>query len=89
MARNLRAKLPADDVLFIQDVNKQATSKFLEENPTGVRVADTVREVAEKSVSLNINLILLSYLPSMMNYCSIYDLSWGLLVTLFLISQII
>jgi 3-hydroxyisobutyrate dehydrogenase len=51
MARNLRAKLPADDVLFVQDVNKEASSKFLEENPTGVRIADSVREVAEKSVS--------------------------------------
>jgi hypothetical protein len=50
MAKNLRAKLPADDILFIQDVNKAATSKFLEENPAGVRIADNVREVAEKSV---------------------------------------
>lgn len=50
MAKNLRAKLPADDVLFIHDVNKAATTKFLEENPSGVRVADTVREVAEKAV---------------------------------------
>lgn len=87
MARNLRAKLPADDVLFVQDVNTQATAKFLEENPTGVRVADSVREVAEKSVSRVVFSILSS--PSVMNYCSIYDLSWGLLVTLFLITQII
>lgn len=56
MARNLRAKLPADDVLFVQDVNKAATSKFLEENPSGVRVADDVREVAEKAVSDLFNL---------------------------------
>jgi len=84
MARNLRAKLPADDVLFVQDVNKQATSKFLEENPTGVRVADSAREVAEKSVSHFVSCC--ARLFSMMNYCSIYDLSWGLLVTLFLIT---
>lgn len=50
MAKNLRAKLPAEDVLFIQDVNKAATSKFLEDHPSGVRIADNVREVAEKSV---------------------------------------
>lgn len=56
MARNLRAKLPANDVLFVQDVNKAATSKFLEENPSGVRVADDVREVAEKAVSDLFNL---------------------------------
>lgn len=51
MARNLRSKLPADDILFVQDVNKAATSQFLEENPTGVRVAGSAREVAEKAVS--------------------------------------
>lgn len=50
MAKNLRAKIPAEDVLFIQDINKAATSKFLEENPSGVRIADSVREIAEKSV---------------------------------------
>ncbi|KAF2473958.1 uncharacterized protein BDR25DRAFT_282099 [Lindgomyces ingoldianus] len=52
MARNLRAKLPSHDVLFIQDVNKNATKKFLEENPEGVRIADNVREVAEKSETI-------------------------------------
>jgi 3-hydroxyisobutyrate dehydrogenase len=51
MAKNLRANLPAEDILFVQDINKAATTQFLEENPTGVRVADNVREVAEKSVS--------------------------------------
>lgn len=50
MARNLRAKLPAEDVLFVQDVNTAASKKFLEENPEGVRIASNVREVAEKSV---------------------------------------
>jgi hypothetical protein len=52
MARNLRAKLPAEDTLFIQDVNTAATKKFLEENPQGVRIADNVREVAEKAVRI-------------------------------------
>ncbi|CAI6332502.1 unnamed protein product [Periconia digitata] len=49
MARNLRAKLPAEDTLFVQDVNTAASKQFLEENPQGVRVADNVREVAEKA----------------------------------------
>lgn len=50
MAKNLRAKVPAEDTLFIHDVNTATTKKFLEENPTGVRVADNVREIAEKAV---------------------------------------
>jgi hypothetical protein len=62
MAKNLRAKLPADDVLLIQDINKTATSKFIEEQPAGVNIADTVREVAEKSVRIH----LFSLLRSMM-----------------------
>lgn len=59
MAKNLRAKLPAEDTLFVQDVNTAASKKFLEENPQGVRIADSVREVAEKSVSLTTILLLL------------------------------
>lgn len=50
MAKNLRAKVPAEDTLFVHDVNTAATQKFLEENPTGVRVAENVREIAEKAV---------------------------------------
>ena len=50
MAKNLRAKVPAEDTLFVHDVNTTATQKFLEENPTGVRVAENVREIAEKAV---------------------------------------
>ncbi|KAL1605754.1 hypothetical protein SLS59_003558 [Nothophoma quercina] len=49
MAKNLRAKVPAEDTLFVHDVNTAATQKFLEENPTGVRVAENVREIAEKA----------------------------------------
>ena len=51
MAKNLRAKVPAEDTLFIHDVNTAACQKFLEEHSTGVQVADNVREVAEKAVS--------------------------------------
>jgi hypothetical protein len=50
MAKNLRAKIPAEDTLFVHDVNTAATKKFLDEHPQGVRVADNVREVAEKAV---------------------------------------
>jgi 3-hydroxyisobutyrate dehydrogenase-like beta-hydroxyacid dehydrogenase len=52
MARNLRAKIPAEDTLFVQDVNTAATKKFLGEHPQGVQVADNVREVAEKAVCM-------------------------------------
>jgi len=49
MAKNLRAKIPAEDTLFIHDVNAAATQKFLEENPSGVHIAGNVREVAENA----------------------------------------
>lgn len=50
MAKNLRAKIPAEDTLFVHDVNTAATKQFLEEHSQGVRVAQNVREVAEKAV---------------------------------------
>ncbi|KAJ9644505.1 hypothetical protein H2201_000280 [Coniosporium apollinis] len=49
MAKNLRAKLPVDDQLIVFDVNKNASSQLMEEGGEGVRVADSVREVAEKA----------------------------------------
>jgi hypothetical protein len=61
MARNLRAKIPAEDTLFVHDVNTAATKKFLEEHPEGVRVADSVREVAEKAVSSHLIHFIRSY----------------------------
>lgn len=54
MAKNLRAKIPAEDTLFVHDVNTAATKQFLEEHPQGVRVADNVREVAEKAVCIHL-----------------------------------
>jgi hypothetical protein len=57
MAKNLRAKIPTEDTLFVHDVNTAATKKFLDEHPQGVRVAANVREVAEKAVS-SINICL-------------------------------
>jgi hypothetical protein len=75
MAKNLRAKIPAEDTLFVHDVNTAATKKFLEENSTGVRVADNVREIAEKAVS---NTLLYPSLCMMIPFFSkLYDLSWG------------
>ena len=52
MARNLRAKLPAEDTLIVYDVNSQATKTLVSEAPggQGITIAGTVREVAEKSV---------------------------------------
>lgn len=51
MAKNLRAKLPKEDTLYIQDVNAAVTEKFmstgLDEN---VKVAASPREVAENAV---------------------------------------
>ena len=64
MANNLRAKIPAEDTLFVHDVNTAATKKFLEEHPQGVRVASNVREVAEKAVRYAPPF---SYCPRMMN----------------------
>jgi hypothetical protein len=51
MAQNLRAKLPSSDNLIIHDVNSEATARFAKEN-SNVQVAEDVRDVAEKSVSL-------------------------------------
>ncbi|KAF2204413.1 3-hydroxyisobutyrate dehydrogenase [Delitschia confertaspora ATCC 74209] len=67
MAKNLRAKLPSEDTLFIQDVNKEATAKFLEENPEGVRIAENPREVAEKSE------IVITVLPEPKHVESVYQ----------------
>lgn len=50
MARNLRSKLSSSDKLIIFDVNTDGTAKFAKEMQ-GVEVANSVREVAEKSVS--------------------------------------
>lgn len=50
MAANLRTKLSSSDKLFIYDINSEATSNFTKEHE-GVEVAESVREIAEKSVS--------------------------------------
>lgn len=49
MAANLRTKLPSSDKLVIFDINQNATDSFVKEHE-GVEVAQSVREIAEKSV---------------------------------------
>lgn len=63
MAKNLRAKIPASDTLVIRDVNTEAMDRFVRETreaakSTGagadgmkVEIAESPRQVAEKSVS--------------------------------------
>ena len=58
MAKNLRAKIPRSDTLYIYDSNTVATSTFVQdvssttEGKGGlVEVAANPREVAEKAVS--------------------------------------
>lgn len=51
MAKNLRNKLPESDTLVIQDINQDATASFAKEASGKVEIAQSVREVAEKSVS--------------------------------------
>ena len=55
MARNLQSKLPSSDTLIIQDINTDATNRFVEEvrdqfGGAAVKIAGTVREVAENAV---------------------------------------
>ncbi|KAF2754568.1 hypothetical protein EJ05DRAFT_479538 [Pseudovirgaria hyperparasitica] len=53
MAKNLRAKLPKDDHLFVHDINAKATAGLLQEiGSEGLTVAKDVREVAEKSETI-------------------------------------
>lgn len=63
MAKNLRAKIPETDTLIIRDVNEENMSRFVKEaeeiarssgaadGASEVLVAQTARELAEKSVS--------------------------------------
>ena len=51
MAKNLRQKLPSDDTLVVQDINKDASRKFADElSGFTVVVADTTRQLAEMAV---------------------------------------
>jgi len=51
MAKNLRQKLPSDDTLIVEDINKDASRNFADELKSfQVVVADSPREVAERAV---------------------------------------
>lgn len=64
MAKNLRARISDADRLVIYDRNQEATTRFVAEaghsssnvetprRTTNIQVANTVREVAENSVSV-------------------------------------
>ena len=74
MAKNLRAKIPASDTLIVRDVNEDVMKRFAAEaretaqsngagaNEAQVEIAQSAREVAEKSVS--------GYLPCRFSLCS-------------------
>lgn len=67
MAKNLRAKLPSSDELFIYDKNETATERFSQE-VQGATVASSPRDVAERSVRQE-HLSALQYTrPCMMNF---------------------
>lgn len=51
MAKNLRAKLPSTDKLYVYDVNTTSTARFSKECDKHVEVASSAREAAERSVS--------------------------------------
>lgn len=74
MARNLRAKIPETDELFVCDRNTAAATSFLSEAPNAaVQVSRTPREVAERAVSVPA----FHFYCYVMSHCSIDDLSWG------------
>jgi hypothetical protein len=51
MARNLRAKIPASDTLYICDTNPAATEKFAAEGKDSkIQVMPGPRQVAEHAV---------------------------------------
>ncbi|ENH74958.1 3-hydroxyisobutyrate dehydrogenase, mitochondrial [Fusarium oxysporum f. sp. cubense race 1] len=50
MAKNLRAKIPTDAVLNICEVNKPRRDEFVASKTGDIRIADSPREIAEKSV---------------------------------------
>lgn len=73
MAKNLREKIPADDVLMIQDVNKDAVKKFVDElSGFNVIAAENARDIAERSVR-SYYPIRVHLHPMMIQNCSIHD----------------
>ena len=73
MAKNLREKLPKTDTLLINDVNKDAVGKFVEElSGFTVHATGSPREIAERAVRTEMFPlgILLLYDA---NFCPIHD----------------
>ncbi len=68
MARNLQKKLPSDDVLLVQDINADATARFLAESKSGaqVKIAKTVGEASNGAVRL---LLFLEYIRDFLKNC--------------------
>ncbi|TID25934.1 3-hydroxyisobutyrate dehydrogenase [Venturia nashicola] len=53
MAKNLREKIPADDVLMVQDVNKDAVKRFVKElSGFHVIASESARAIAEQSSTI-------------------------------------
>lgn len=69
MAENLKARLPTADKLIIYDVNKDALASFAKDNPSGVQIATSMRDVADESVSISTLPCHQTFTyPTMMNY---------------------
>ncbi|KAF2083687.1 hypothetical protein K490DRAFT_69573 [Saccharata proteae CBS 121410] len=67
MARNLRQKLPKGDTLVVNDINPDAPARLVSElGAEGIRVAETVREVAEASETI------ITALPEPLHVRSVY-----------------
>lgn len=67
MAKNLREKLPKDDVLLVNDINHRACDAFVKElSGYAVRASPSAREIAEQAVCLSLTLIHHLRMPSMM-----------------------
>ncbi|SPJ72187.1 related to 3-hydroxyisobutyrate dehydrogenase, mitochondrial precursor [Fusarium torulosum] len=49
MAKNLRAKIPADSVLYVCEINKSRRDEFVASTAGKIQVVDSPREIAEKS----------------------------------------
>ena len=51
MAKNLRQKVPKEDQLYVNDVNKNALHKFIDElSGYNVSIIESAKEVAQLSV---------------------------------------
>jgi len=70
MAKNLSAKLPKEDTLYINDVNKAAMEAFKKEiaADANVKIASSPREVAENAVSIRMFLVRIHFVMRPLSY---------------------